>query len=152
MVKLPPLVFAFFLSIIISRPRHWQSSTPSYNIVSCTWLKIQLDELCLQTACVKNVYVIGSAAVCMQCRQEIVLSKMNSLAQCDWGERCVGVFEVVNQIGEGTYGQVFKAKDKHTGLQSHCYSLFLLTQCISEGILFFQWPSRLVANISFSFG
>ncbi|XP_044583887.1 cyclin-dependent kinase 12 isoform X2 [Cotesia glomerata] len=29
----------------------------------------------------------------------------------DWGERCVDVFEVMNQIGEGTYGQVYKARD-----------------------------------------
>lgn len=30
----------------------------------------------------------------------------------DWGERCVDVFEVIDQIGEGTYGQVYKAQDK----------------------------------------
>uniref|UniRef100_A0A1B6D7P7 Cyclin-dependent kinase 12 n=2 Tax=Clastoptera arizonana TaxID=38151 RepID=A0A1B6D7P7_9HEMI len=33
----------------------------------------------------------------------------------DWGERCVDVFEVIAQIGEGTYGQVYKAKDRRTG-------------------------------------
>ncbi|KAL1497836.1 hypothetical protein ABEB36_008725 [Hypothenemus hampei] len=31
----------------------------------------------------------------------------------DWGERCVDMFEVIAQIGEGTYGQVYKAKDVH---------------------------------------
>ncbi|XP_044015147.1 cyclin-dependent kinase 12 isoform X2 [Aphidius gifuensis] len=30
----------------------------------------------------------------------------------DWGERCVDVFEVIAQIGQGTYGQVYKAQDK----------------------------------------
>ncbi|XP_060529728.1 cyclin-dependent kinase 12 isoform X2 [Cylas formicarius] len=29
----------------------------------------------------------------------------------DWGERCVDMFEVIAQTGEGTYGQVYKAKD-----------------------------------------
>ncbi|XP_075237896.1 cyclin-dependent kinase 12 isoform X3 [Lycorma delicatula] len=33
----------------------------------------------------------------------------------DWGERSVDVFEVIAQIGEGTYGQVYKAKDKRAG-------------------------------------
>ncbi|XP_066589252.1 cyclin-dependent kinase 12 isoform X2 [Prorops nasuta] len=34
----------------------------------------------------------------------------------DWGERCVEVFEVIAQIGEGTYGQVYKAQDKRAGV------------------------------------
>ncbi|GIX89691.1 hypothetical protein CDAR_81171 [Caerostris darwini] len=32
-----------------------------------------------------------------------------------WGERCVDVFHIICQIGEGTYGQVYKAKDRDTG-------------------------------------
>ncbi|XP_015586125.1 cyclin-dependent kinase 12 isoform X2 [Cephus cinctus] len=34
----------------------------------------------------------------------------------DWGERCVDVFEMIAQIGEGTYGQVYKAQDKRAGV------------------------------------
>jgi len=41
--------------------------------------------------------------------------KMNEAAACDWSERCVDVFDIVSQIGEGMYGQVYKAKDKQTG-------------------------------------
>ncbi|XP_055532871.1 cyclin-dependent kinase 12 isoform X2 [Wyeomyia smithii] len=32
----------------------------------------------------------------------------------DWGERCVDVFDMIEQIGEGTYGQVYKARDRET--------------------------------------
>lgn len=31
---------------------------------------------------------------------------MSASAGKDWGERCVDVFEVIAQIGEGTYGLV----------------------------------------------
>ncbi|XP_062865307.1 cyclin-dependent kinase 12 [Trichomycterus rosablanca] len=33
----------------------------------------------------------------------------------DWGKRCVDKFEIIGIIGEGTYGQVYKAKDRDTG-------------------------------------
>ncbi|CAG7831840.1 unnamed protein product, partial [Allacma fusca] len=33
----------------------------------------------------------------------------------EWGERCIDSFEVIAQIGEGTYGQVYKAKDSIVG-------------------------------------
>ena len=35
--------------------------------------------------------------------------------QSDWGKRCVDKFNIIGIIGEGTYGQVYKAKDKETG-------------------------------------
>ncbi|MGH0142681.1 UNVERIFIED_CONTAM: hypothetical protein FKN15_003034 [Acipenser sinensis] len=34
--------------------------------------------------------------------------------QSDWGKRCVDKFDIIGIIGEGTYGQVYKAKDKDT--------------------------------------
>eukprot|EP00741_Cyanophora_paradoxa_P019480 tig00021127_g18805.t1 len=33
----------------------------------------------------------------------------------DWGSRTVDIFEKVEQIGEGTYGQVYRCKNKQTG-------------------------------------
>lgn len=56
----------------------------------------------------------------------------------DWGEQCVDMFEVINQIGEGTYGQVYKAKDKTSGIYYAICSdlilsapnIFIKIQCI----------------------
>ncbi|KAK9501455.1 hypothetical protein O3M35_012174 [Rhynocoris fuscipes] len=42
-------------------------------------------------------------------------TKPHGTASRTWGERCVDVFEVIAHIGEGTYGQVYKAKDRQSG-------------------------------------
>ncbi|XP_050044324.1 uncharacterized protein [Dermacentor andersoni] len=60
----------------------------------------------------------GAAAASMQVfRRPRILNKPPSDDERfpNWGERCVDVFDIVCQIGEGTYGQVYKAKDKDTG-------------------------------------
>lgn len=41
---------------------------------------------------------------------------MSTSSGKDWGERSVDVFEFIAQIGEGTYGQVYKARDKRAGV------------------------------------
>lgn len=43
-------------------------------------------------------------------KRPTILNRRNSRTQVnkDWGERCVDVFEVIAQIGEGTYGQVIR--------------------------------------------
>lgn len=50
--------------------------------------------------------------------------KSTANSPIDWGEQSVDMFEVINQIGEGTYGQVYKAKDKTTGI------LYNLNSCV----------------------
>lgn len=59
----------------------------------------------------------GAAASMQVFRRPRILNKPPSDDERfpNWGERCVDVFDIVCQIGEGTYGQVYKAKDKDTG-------------------------------------
>ncbi|XP_038076229.1 cyclin-dependent kinase 13-like isoform X2 [Patiria miniata] len=51
-----------------------------------------------------------------QKRERIKRRRVEQMASgLNWGKRCVDVFDIVDQVGEGTYGQVYKAKDKQTG-------------------------------------
>jgi len=43
------------------------------------------------------------------------MAEHRSTAERSWGSRSVEVFEKVEQVGEGTYGQVYKARNKETG-------------------------------------
>ena len=52
-------------------------------------------------------------------RRAMSMKKMNPAANVDWGERCVDVFKIVEQIGEGTYGQVYKALDRNSNDGKH---------------------------------
>lgn len=38
----------------------------------------------------------------------------------EWGERCVDMFDIIAIVGEGTFGQVYKAKEKETGRLTYC--------------------------------
>jgi len=59
--------------------------------------------------------MVTFVVVLLYARQQMAQRKMNEVAGCDWGERCVEVFDIICQIGEGMYGQVYKARDKDTG-------------------------------------
>ena len=58
-------------------------------------------------------------------KRPIIIGKANHVdpRPCGWGDRCVEVFDFVMQIGEGTYGQVYKARDQKTG---ECFSFLCL--------------------------
>lgn len=50
------------------------------------------------------------------CQQRLNVER----SQGEWGERCVDLFNIIDIIGEGTYGQVYKAKDSLTGNITMC--------------------------------
>lgn len=50
------------------------------------------------------------------CNFRLCLQRQNiERSRGEWGERCVDLFNIIDIIGEGTYGQVYKAKDSLTG-------------------------------------
>uniref|UniRef100_A0A8B9RG59 Cyclin-dependent kinase 12 n=1 Tax=Astyanax mexicanus TaxID=7994 RepID=A0A8B9RG59_ASTMX len=57
-------------------------------------------------------FLVVSVCVCRFCSPRFGERRQT---QIDWGKRCVDKFDIIGIIGEGTYGQVYKAKDKDTG-------------------------------------
>lgn len=43
-------------------------------------------------------------------------SEGESEEEGEWGERCVDMFDIIAIVGEGTFGQVYKAMEKETGI------------------------------------
>ena len=73
--------------------------------------------------------------VCMYAQCIVSYDKshdQNSLLDCTSsliiGERCVEDYDIISQVGEGTYGQVYKAKRKANGM---CRSVvnYTLVKC-----------------------
>ncbi|CAF0909690.1 unnamed protein product, partial [Didymodactylos carnosus] len=48
-------------------------------------------------------------------RRPRILQRREEMRKDQWGDRNVDMYEILAKIGEGTYGEVFKARDKQTG-------------------------------------
>jgi len=48
-------------------------------------------------------------------RRPLILQRRDDMRKDQWGDRNVDMYEILTKIGEGTYGEVFKARDKETG-------------------------------------
>jgi serine/threonine protein kinase len=44
-----------------------------------------------------------------------ILQRRDDMRKDQWDDRNVDMYEILTKIGEGTYGEVFKARDKQTG-------------------------------------
>ena len=67
----------------------------------------------------KNLYGLGAPKFKGSIpRPKILNKKRADRSQLDdaWSQRCVDVFDILDQIGEGTYGHVYKAKPKGGGI------------------------------------
>ena len=69
--------------------------------------------------CISKLWVFQTNGLCTInfqflfriCQQR----RLDEKVKGDWGQRCVDLFKIIEIIGEGTYGQVYKAKDTFTG-------------------------------------
>ncbi|CAF3055352.1 unnamed protein product [Rotaria socialis] len=48
-------------------------------------------------------------------RRPLILQRRDDMRKNQWDDRNVDMYEILTKIGEGTYGEVFKARDKQTG-------------------------------------
>ncbi|CAF3414292.1 unnamed protein product [Rotaria sp. Silwood1] len=48
-------------------------------------------------------------------RRPLILQRRDDMRKNQWDDRNVDMYEILAKIGEGTYGEVFKARDKQTG-------------------------------------
>ncbi|UYV76277.1 FMNL2 [Cordylochernes scorpioides] len=63
------------------------------------------------------------------CRSHKKPTESESRYPAGWGDRCIDQFDIICQIGEGTYGQVYKAKD----CDKSKFNLFLINLwCVDE--------------------
>ena len=91
------------------------------------------------------VNITGQFCLVVVYRSHLQTKKMNDIAGCDWGERCIDVFEKICQIGEGTYGQVYKARDKDTGLRT---AMFTSEECLVEQTVINPFDSTLFLTVA----
>ncbi len=49
-----------------------------------------------------------------------ILQRRDDTRKDQWDDRNVDMYEILTKIGEGTYGEVFKARDKQTGKYFYC--------------------------------
>lgn len=76
-----------------------------------------------------NAKVANKKEPSVRRKRPTILGRRNSRSQPikDWGERCVDVFEVIAQIGEGTYGQVCYKLLLCVGTTQTNFFIFLLS-------------------------
>ncbi|CAF0806141.1 unnamed protein product [Rotaria sordida] len=108
-IIVPPTVGQTHLTRSLPMPPDYQQDSPS----SSSPINPSPTHTFSHSTSTNKIYLSNQPDKPM--RRPLILQRRDDMRKNQWDDRNVDMYEILAKIGEGTYGEVFKARDKQTG-------------------------------------